>query len=124
MVTASRNRGWPPLARQNRIKLLTGGDPVTTHFMKENSFTCTPQFKLLRMVPFNHKPVVPDLYLEDRLVEEWSGILRWAVAGAVGGTGPLWQVVPVAILRPSVLQEVERFIRVNQPPAAMSAHAG
>jgi hypothetical protein len=33
-------------------------------------------------------------------------------------------VAPVTILRPDVLDEVERFIRVNQPPAAMSAHAG
>jgi hypothetical protein len=31
---------------------------------------------------------------------------------------------PVAILRPNVLQEVERFIHINQPPAALSAHAG
>jgi hypothetical protein len=30
---------------------------------------------------------------------------------------------PVAIPRPDVLQEVERFIRINQPPAALSAHA-
>jgi hypothetical protein len=41
-----------------------------------------------------------------------------------GGTGPLRRVVPVTILRPDVLDEVERFIRINQPPAALSAHAG
>ena len=41
-----------------------------------------------------------------------------------GGTGPLRRVVPVTILRPGVLQEVERFIRINQPPAALSGHGG
>jgi hypothetical protein len=34
------------------------------------------------------------------------------------------RAAPVAILRPGVLQEVERFIRINQPPAAMSGHGG
>jgi hypothetical protein len=33
-------------------------------------------------------------------------------------------VVPVTILRPDVLDEVEPFIRVNQPPAGSLAHAG
>jgi hypothetical protein len=35
-----------------------------------------------------------------------------------------WRRWPVTILRPDVLQEVERFIRINQPPAALSAHLG
>jgi hypothetical protein len=34
------------------------------------------------------------------------------------------RAVPVTILRPGVLQEVERFIRINQPPAALSGRAG
>ena len=41
-----------------------------------------------------------------------------------GGTGPLRRVVPVTILRPDVLHEVERFICINQPPAALLAHVG
>jgi hypothetical protein len=35
-----------------------------------------------------------------------------------------WRRWPVTILRPDVLQEVERFIRINQPPAALSTHTG
>jgi hypothetical protein len=34
------------------------------------------------------------------------------------------RAVPVAILRPGVLQEAERFIRINQPPAALSGRVG
>jgi putative transposase len=41
-----------------------------------------------------------------------------------GGSGPLRRAVPVAILRPDVLDQVERFIRVNQPHSALSAHYG
>jgi hypothetical protein len=32
-------------------------------------------------------------------------------------------MAPVTILRPDVLQEVERFIRINQPASGLSAHA-
>jgi hypothetical protein len=46
------------------------------------------------------------------------------VPGITGGTGPLRRVVPVTILRPDVLDKVELFIRINQSPAALSAHVG
>jgi hypothetical protein len=44
------------------------------------------------------------------------------VPGYDGETGAPQRVAPV--LRPDVLQEVGRVIRINQPPAAWSAHAG
>jgi putative DNA primase/helicase len=73
--------------RENRIKAMTGGDPQTAHFMRENSFTFTPQMKLLFvgnhapaitnfdtaiarrfiLLPFNRKPVEIDLRLEEAI---------------------------------------------------------
>jgi len=38
-----------------------------------------------------------------------------------GGPGRSQRVVPVVILRPGVLDEVERFVRVNQSSAGTSA---
>jgi putative DNA primase/helicase len=39
---------------ETRIKALTGGDPVSARFMRQDFFTYVPQFKLL--VAGNHKP--------------------------------------------------------------------
>ena len=39
---------------ESRIKALTGGDPITARFMRQDFFTYTPQFKLL--IAGNHKP--------------------------------------------------------------------
>lgn len=89
--------------RENRIKMMTGGDPITARFMRENSFVFTPQFKLLLLgnhaptitnldtairrrfliVPFVRKPAEPDFHLEEILAKEWPGILRWMIQGSV-----------------------------------------
>jgi putative DNA primase/helicase len=86
-----------------RIKALTGGDPITARFMRRDFFTYTLQFKLVivdnhkpllrsvgdaerrrfNIVPFTHKPTVPDPELPDRLRAEWPAILRWAIDGAL-----------------------------------------
>ncbi|MEH2547145.1 putative DNA primase/helicase [Bradyrhizobium sp. AZCC 2262] len=102
MVVASETEAghkW----RANRVKLLTGGDAVTARHLFENSFDFRPKFKLtflgnhapaitnletaiqrrFLVVPFNHKPVEPDLRLDDILAREWPGILRWMIKGAV-----------------------------------------
>jgi putative DNA primase/helicase len=102
MVTACETeagRRW----RENRVKQLTGGDLVTAHYMRQNSFSYRPQFKLLLLgnhaptitnlddairrrflvVRYDHKPAKPDPHLEENLIEEWPGILRWAIRGAV-----------------------------------------
>jgi putative DNA primase/helicase len=89
--------------RENRVKALTGGDMINARFMRSNSFDFRPVFKLLflgnhapaisnldaairrrfMVVPFNNEPTEPDLHLEETLAQEFPGILRWALNGAV-----------------------------------------
>ena len=90
---------------ESRIKALTGGDPITARFMRQDFFTYTPQFKLL--IAGNHKPglrnideairrrfhLLPfivrippeqrDPNLFDKLREEWPAILGWALRGCL-----------------------------------------
>jgi len=92
-------RAWA----EARIKALTGGDPITARFMRQDNFTFVPDFKLtisgnhkpaLRNVddaarrrflvlPFVHKPSQPNLNLVDELRAEWPGILRWMIEGCL-----------------------------------------
>lgn len=89
---------------ESRIKSLTGGDPITARFMRQDFFQFTPQFKLI--IAGNHKPglrnideamrsrfkLVPftvtippeerDKDLPEKLKKEWPGILRWMILGA------------------------------------------
>jgi putative DNA primase/helicase len=105
-----RGRKWA----ESRIKALTGGDPVTARFMRQDFFTYTPSFKLavvgnykprlvsvdaamrrrLQLIPFEAKfdgaGVVRDMPEVLRL--EWPGILRWLLNGCLrwqkqGGLG-------------------------------------
>ena len=90
---------------ESRIKALTGGDPITARFMRQDFFTYTPQFKLL--IAGNHKPglrnideairrrfhLLPftirippecrDAKLFERLKAEWPAILAWAIRGCL-----------------------------------------
>ena len=104
LVTAQETeegRRWA----ESRIKALTGGDPVTARFMRQDFFTFEPVFKLL--IAGNHRPglrgvdeairrrmnllpftvTIPtaerDLHLPEKLRKEWPGILKWAIDGAV-----------------------------------------
>ncbi|WP_431282754.1 phage/plasmid primase, P4 family [Humitalea sp. 24SJ18S-53] len=102
LVTASETeegRAWA----ETRIKQLTGGDPVTARFMRQDNFTFRPQFKLtivgnhkpvlknvdeaarrrFNIVPFIHKPAAPDRQLEEKLKAEWPAILRWMIGGCL-----------------------------------------
>ena len=110
LVTAQEveeGRRWA----EARIKALTGGDPITARFMRQDFFTFRPQFKLfvagnhkpslknvddairrrLHLIPFTFKPKEPDRDLADKLVAEWPGILRWAIDGCLE-----WQRVGLA----------------------------
>jgi putative DNA primase/helicase len=99
---------------ESRLKELTGGEPITAHFMRQDDFTYTPAFKL--MLGTNHKPrlrtvdeavkrrlhLVPfrvtippderDPLLPEKLREELPGILTWCIEGATewlaGGLQP------------------------------------
>lgn len=100
-VETEEGRRWA----ESRIKALTGGDPITARFMRQNFFTFVPNFKLL--VIGNHKPrlhavdeamrrrlhLVPfeatfkgDKLVKDmpaKLREEAPGILRWMIDGCL-----------------------------------------
>lgn len=102
MVSASETeegRAWA----EARIKQMTGGDPVTARFMRQDFFTYQPQFKLtivgnhapalanvddaarrrFNIVPFTVKPTNPDRELEKKLEAEWPAILNWMIKGCI-----------------------------------------
>src|SRR6516162_2295210 len=88
-----------------RIKALTGRDPISARFMRQDFFEYVPQFKLL--ISGNHRPGLRsvdeairrrlnnincavtiskderDPYLAEKLKKEWSGILQWMVDGCI-----------------------------------------
>ena len=102
LVTASETEEGKAWA-EARIKQITGGDPITARFMRQDNFTFRPTFKLtivgnhkpvlkavddavrrrFNIIPFVHKPPTPDQHLEERLKAEWSGILRWMMDGCL-----------------------------------------
>ena len=102
MVTASETEKGRPWA-EARIKQLTGGDPITCRFMRQDDFTYFPQFKLniignhkpqlqnvdaaarrrFNIIPFDNKPVVVDRELESKLMGEAPAILRWLIDGCL-----------------------------------------
>lgn len=102
LVTASETeegRAWA----EARVKALTGGDPITARFMRQDNFTFRPEFKLtivgnhapalanvddamrrrFNIVPFINKPVAPDRELEKKLQAEHGRILAWAIEGCL-----------------------------------------
>jgi putative DNA primase/helicase len=110
LVTAQeteQGRRWA----EAKIKSLTGGDRISARFMRQDFFTYTPQFKLLiagnhrphlrgvdeairrrlHLVPFSITFRKPDTSLAERLREEWTGILQWAVDGCLE-----WQRIGLA----------------------------
>ena len=112
---------------ESKIKALTGGDPITARFMRQDFFTFVPQFTLL--VAGNHKPglrnfgeairrrlnLVPlavtippeerDPQLPDKLKAEWPAILRWAIDGCLE-----WQRIGLAQPHAVVAATEEYFL--------------
>jgi putative DNA primase/helicase len=88
---------------ESKIKAMTGGDPITARFMRQDFFQYLPSFKLL--IAGNHKPrlrtvneamirrfhllpfdvTIPpeerDHDLTEKLSAEWPGILAWCIVG-------------------------------------------
>ncbi|WP_236571682.1 phage/plasmid primase, P4 family [Rhodovarius lipocyclicus] len=116
LVTATETeegRAWA----ESRIKQMTGGDPITARFMRQDFFTFTPQFKLtlvgnhkpvlknvddaakrrFNIVPFLHQPATPDRELESKLRDEWPAILAWMIEGCMA-----WQAE--GLTRPAAVQ--------------------
>ena len=100
LVTAQeteRGRRWA----ESKIKALTGGDPISARFMRQDFFTFLPAFKLViagnykpslsgvnsairrrfNLVPFTVTIAKPDKELPDKLRAEWPGILQWMIDG-------------------------------------------
>ena len=87
----------------SKIKMMTGGDPITARFMRQDFFTYAPRFKIL--ILGNHKPVlhnvdeatrrrfhlipftvtIPeaerDPKLPEKLRAEYPAILAWMIQG-------------------------------------------
>jgi putative DNA primase/helicase len=136
LVTAQETeegRRWA----ESRIKALTGGDPITARFMRQDFFTFEPTFKLLiagnhrpglrnvdeairrrfNMLPFAIRipPAERDLDLPEKLKAEWPGILKWAIEGCLE-----WQRVGLAP-PPSVVEATAEYLDAED---AMAAWAG
>ncbi|WP_424138714.1 phage/plasmid primase, P4 family [Roseomonas chloroacetimidivorans] len=117
LVTATETeegRAWA----ESRINQMTGGDPISARFMRQDFFTYRPQFKLtivgnhkpilknvneaarrrFNIVPFTRKPVTPDRELEAKLEAEWPAILAWMIEGCLE-----WQ--ESGLPRPKVVAE-------------------
>lgn len=104
-----KNKAWA----EAKINSLTGGDPITARYMRQDFFTYVPKFKL--MIAGNHKPslrsvneavrrrlqLIPfvvtippekrDKGLPEKLKPEWPGILNWALQGCLE-----WQQIGLA----------------------------
>ena len=111
---------------ESKIKALTGGDPITARFMRQDFFTFTPPFKLF--IAGNHKPglrgvdeairrrfhLIPfvvtipaeerDPELAEKLKGEWAGILAWAVEGCLQ-----WQRIGLAAPK-AVREATEHYL--------------
>jgi putative DNA primase/helicase len=109
---------------EGRLKDHTGGGTVSANFMRENSFTFRPQFKLtalgnhqptfpggispairrrFKMMLLDWVPAVVDKKLEETLRAEGPGILRWMINGLVH-PGRGWN--STGLMVPSVVDSV------------------
>nr|BAT30101.1 phage/plasmid primase, P4 family [Aureimonas sp. AU22] len=88
---------------EDRIKSLTGGDPISARFMAKDFFEFEPTAKIMlignslprltnvddaarrrfRIVPFVNKPRVVDMQLADTFKAEAPGILAWTIVGCL-----------------------------------------
>lgn len=117
-----------------KIKALTGGDPITARFMRQDNFTFIPQFKLV--ISGNHKPglrnvdeamrrrlhLIPftvtipdsekDQLLMEKLREEAPAILQWCIEGCVSWLAN--SLAPPASVRNATAEYLEGEDRIGQ----------
>ena len=138
LVTASEIKESGRL-NEERIKSMTGGDPITARFLHQNWFTYVPTYKVWLSV--NHKPKVSDttysfwrrirlipfeaIFVKDKddkkltekLVNELPGILNWAVAGCLRwqkvGLEPPEKVVNATQQYQSEMNIIRQFLDEN-----------
>lgn len=102
LVVASETAGgkrWD----ETRVKSITGGEPITARYMRQDNFTFLPQCKLffvgnhkpeirdvdaamrrrIHLVPFTVTPRAIDRELGAKLREEWPAILAWMIEGCL-----------------------------------------
>lgn len=120
---------------ETRLKSLTGGEPVTARFMRQDNFTFVPQFKLIfvgnhqpairdvdpamrrriQMVPFTITPAVIDKELPSKLRAEYPAILAWMIAGCLAwqkdGLAPPLSVLDSTALYFDAEDGVGRWLR-------------
>ncbi|MER8646814.1 phage/plasmid primase, P4 family [Mesorhizobium sp. M1252] len=104
MVTAIE-ANWDRNIDEARIKAMTGGEPIVARLLYKNHFHFQPEFKLwfvandypnvrgsaeafwerVRVIPFTVQipPEGRDLGLSEKLRDEASGILNWALRGCL-----------------------------------------
>lgn len=102
LVVATETQGGRRWDEQ-RLKALTGGDPIRARFMRQDFFTFLPQFLLMivgnhkpeirdlddairrriHLVPFTHTPPAVDPALSEKLRAEYPAILAWMVLGCL-----------------------------------------
>lgn len=94
---------------ESKLKQLTGGDPISARYMRQDYFEYLPQFKLI--IAGNHKPRIKNLDeamrrrlylipftvtipndkrdpgLQEKLKGEYPGILNWALHGCLDYLG-------------------------------------
>jgi putative DNA primase/helicase len=100
-IETEEGRAWA----ESKIKMMTGGDPISARYMRQDFFEYLPQFKLF--IAGNHKPalrsvdeairrrlhLIPftetipvgerDEVLTEKLKAEWPGILKWMIDGCI-----------------------------------------
>lgn len=136
LVTAQETdegRRWA----EAKIKAMTGGDPITARFMRQDFFTFQPIFKLLiagnhrpglrnvdeairrrfNMIPFAIRiaPEKRDKDLPEKLKAEWPGILAWAIRGCLA-----WQEIGLAPPK-AVIDATAEYLEAEDALAAWLA---